>query len=476
METIGYVCGTGSWAGPKPGDPDNHSILTATPAFGGIDVTWTYPVTNPFAVAHTILYRASTNNFDNAVRHAIVNGNFFYDKITTANNHTYYYWIQFVSIHGTYGEVIGPASAMARPLIEDVIAGLTNKIDSGLLAQSLKDEIARIDYLEEGITKEANYRRDDFEALGNAINALHATVDDVAAIVAEEVQVRASETSSLAQHLTTVQSALGDDIASVQTNLETFITHANNELQSIGALYTVKVDVNGLVGGFGVYNDGTEVEAGFDVDRFWVGRTQANKRKPFIIENGEVFIDEAAINKLTFSKLRDESGSFIVKDGKIKADYITMGVAQIREANIQDASITTAKIVDASVNTLKIGENAVTIPSYATGGELTGNGSFLQSVALSLNLAFAGNVLILWNFKQHYGGNAGAGYPRWGFRVRFNGADVLSRTGMNAPTDYPTGMVSVYAPSGRHTIILDWLGQRSGVRAVGSLLVMGVMR
>jgi hypothetical protein len=89
-------------------------------------------------------------------------------------------------------------------------------------------------------------------------------------------------------------------------------------------LYTAKLSVNGLIGGFGVYNDGTTVQAGFDVDEFWVGKTQANKRKPFIISGGVTYIDEAAIEKLTFTKLRDASGSFIVENGKVKADYLTV--------------------------------------------------------------------------------------------------------------------------------------------------------
>ncbi|WP_110665208.1 phage tail tip fiber protein [Salinicola halophilus] len=64
-----------------------------------------------------------------------------------------------------------------------------------------------------------------------------------------------------------------------------------------GSLYTAKLQSNGLIGGFGVYNDGSTVEAGFDVDRFWVGRTNDEKRKPFIIEDGETYLDEVMIRK-----------------------------------------------------------------------------------------------------------------------------------------------------------------------------------
>ncbi|WP_217478323.1 phage tail tip fiber protein, partial [Staphylococcus aureus] len=72
-------------------------------------------------------------------------------------------------------------------------------------------------------------------------------------------------------------------------------------------------------------NDGRTVEAGFNVDRFWIGRPGTPKNPgsyPFIIDNNIVYIKEAAIQKLTFDKLRAQDGSFIVQNGKIQADYI----------------------------------------------------------------------------------------------------------------------------------------------------------
>lgn len=348
-----WVCGTGTGNFPKPGDPDNNAILTATPAFGGIDVEWTYPGTNPQAVAHTILYRSTSSDPATRVRHKIVSGNFFYDKTTTSTLITYYYWIEIVSVHGTVGELIGPASASARPTIEQMIELLTGQIDAGVLATSLKTEIGRIELNSLDISQEMLDRAESDDALGVAFNEVSAHSDETRALLQEEVLARtdadeafvtsvntlyaelgesiaavqtqqqalATDHSALASHVTTVQSELEDDLASVQTTLQTNINTVNGKVTEIGALYTAKVDVNGLIGGFGVYNDGKTVEAGFDVDRFWVGRT-TNKRKPFIIENNEVFINEAAINKLTFNKLRDESGAFLVQDGKIKANYL----------------------------------------------------------------------------------------------------------------------------------------------------------
>lgn len=439
-------CGIGGWGGPLPGDPSNNSVLTATPAFGGIDVNWTYPTTNPGAVSYVKLYRATVPVFENALLIAEVGGSHYYDKLEAAVQ--YYYWIRFVSINGTVGEVIGPATAVARPLIAEVIENLTGIIDEGMLATSLKtgiekitlnygelqqeilDRIAQGETLSQAVSdvndvtqqtlayigQEMTTRADGDNALAVQINTVAAMNDSLAAALLTEQQARVTADSALASSVSAALVASQNAEAGVvditaakigysarndgtgapydgngvtivypvgtyptatyphyavnrtriidklgvnlwnaipantanqlvwiaglpmataikrvsvtapeggTASLETAMTAQNTLNGGLKALYTAKVSVNGLVGGFGIYNDGQIVEAGFDVDRFWIGRTSENKRKPFIIEGNEVFIDQAAINKLTFSKLRDESGSLIVENGKVKADYIS---------------------------------------------------------------------------------------------------------------------------------------------------------
>lgn len=104
------ACGTGTWTGPLPGDPDNSSILTATSEFGGIRLNWTMPNVNAFAVAHTKVFRAFSSNFEAAVQIAVVSGNQYFDADAAKDIRRYYYWIQHVSINGTQLPLIGPAS------------------------------------------------------------------------------------------------------------------------------------------------------------------------------------------------------------------------------------------------------------------------------------------------------------------------------------------------------------------------------
>ena len=361
------VCGTGSGNFPQPGDPDlNGSILNASPAFGGIDVVWTYPGLNPQAVAHTILFRSTNADPDTKVQHRIVTGNFHYDKVDPGQNVEYFYWIQIVSVNGTVGDLIGPASATARPTIEQMLLLLTGRIDDSALGQALKEEIQRLDSLTSALNTETSDRWNQYVQLQTDLGAYQNDVDGVATLVADEVArldssdtaqvnqinviaaksgdnaaavvaeqtARADADSALAQSVTTLQSTLGDEIAQVETNAQTDIDTLNGEVTNIGALYTTKVNVNGLIGGFGIYNDGSEVLAGFDVDTFFVGRTQANKVKPFIIKDGETFIDEAVIQSLTFNKMRSEDGTLaftptvydglgnVTEAGKLKASFI----------------------------------------------------------------------------------------------------------------------------------------------------------
>ena len=356
------VCGVGGWGGPLPGDPSNNANLTATPAFGGIDVNWTYPTTNPFAVAYTKIYRGLSDNFNSAILIKEVAGTFYYDR--QDNQTRYYYWIRLVSVNGTEGDLIGPASAQAKPLIEDMIERLTGQIDAGLLATTLRTRIDHIALLDNALTAEVRDRESGETTLSQAIAAVQAGVAEAHTFILSEAATRTTQNTALAQQITGVAATAGAGLAAATTTLRAYVdsqhsaavsqindvyTQLNGDISAvtvaidtwinesgsvssdvaatnarINALYTVRLTVNNLVGGFGLANNGNEVEAGFDVDKFWVGRTNADKRKPFIIADGVVYLDDAVINKLTFSKLRDESGSFIVQGGKIKADYITV--------------------------------------------------------------------------------------------------------------------------------------------------------
>lgn len=359
------VCGTGNWTGPKPGDPDSNVLLSATSVFGGVKVSWTMPQLFPYAVAHIRIYRAIIQDYASSIEIATVNASSFIDINEDGLEKHYYYWITIVSVNGTDSPLIGPASALSRPHIDGMIELLTGKIEQGALSIALKGEIDNISLLGTSITDEVAARMAANAALGltitgldgqlvNAMTVLDSEVNeritadsaivtslDLMAVgfnssvagLAEEIILQTGPTSALSQKITTLEATVDGDTVTGQIGLTAEVDTVTN---TVAGLYTAKIDVNGLVGGFGLSNNGAEVEAGFDVDRFWVGRSAVDpvtglvtQVKPFIIEGTEVFINDAVINKLTFSKLTDELGGVIVENGIIRADLLDLDWDQV---------------------------------------------------------------------------------------------------------------------------------------------------
>ena len=437
-----WSCGTGSGKVILPNDPSNNSVLSAIGVSGGVQLSWTYPTSNPYGVAYVNVFRGINEVFANAVLLAQTASSFYFDAIDDSEIRTYFYWIQIVSINGTEMETIGPVSAIPGSSIEKTIQGLTGRIDAGVLATSLRTEIDRITSLDALLKGEVENRtfRDSVvaealgavqasagaalnqivaetatretadEALIDRVNLLMSSVDNTTAALLTEQITRAATDAALSQQITQAEVALGDQFASVQTNMAADIAVIDGKVHSLGALWTAKVTVNNLIGGFGVYNNGQIVEAGFDVDTFWVGRTGPDKIKPFIIDKGVVYINEGAINKLTFSKLRDESGSFVVQNGKVQAQYIQADQLVVNGAQITDGTITTAKIGEAEIDTLRIQGNAITVPlsvSHNTSGDVTsasadfGGGVVQLIMNASLNAAVTDrSIMTLYLYRD----------------------------------------------------------------------------
>lgn len=546
-------CGTGlSNPVTKPDDPNNSSQLTASTAFGGIDVAWAYPTINPHAVSYTRLFRGISSDFNNAIELHTVTGSIFYDKLNPVKTTTYYYWIKVVSINGTEGDLVGPASANAVPIGEQTLASISSRIDKGVLAQELKSQIDDIVEINKNLANEikdrllhnealqaalaavqtangqaATYllsevkeRKTADSALLDALNVMAVGIGENAAAIVEEKTVRVTKEESVAhdiqtlysetannqaaiineqqtrttkelatatkltqllsdvagntsainqeittrataidattrnltvqisqlndataaaiqneantrvnaddalsQQIATTESKLNGNISQVQTKASTDIATVNGKVVSIGALYTVKVNVNGLVGGFGVYNDGREIQAGFDVNTFWIGSSTYDKVRPFIVSNGIVYIDSARIR-------------------------------------------------DADITTLKIAGNAVTIPTTCYGGAYTGNGGFQTINSGYLYMDSPGLIYANCVATQLYG----TGERQWLMRISIDGGIGMVIGGLST-TVSPVIAMSRYVSAGSHSIIVEWQGADTGIRIGNSeMFIMGAKR
>lgn len=371
LTCTGIACGTGGWNGPLPGDPDSGNVtLSAYPTMGGITVRWSFPTINAHAVAHTRLFRGNSSSFSSAIQIAIEAGNSYYDE--QKNTSRWYYWIQIISVNGTEGVLVGPASAVARDLSQDLLEALSNEIDRGALAIALRQELDVIPFLQSELLKEIFDRETGETSLAQAIQDANNGVAQAMTFIGQVNTSRVSDNQALAQTLQATAAVLQNGIAAVTnevtvqvnrldgkitseattrnqvvsqldskyagittqsntkitqvdgrvsaeitarqqavtnvgnrvTGVESNMTVIANELLNVfNASWTVRLQAGNLIGGFGLMNNSVIVEAGFDVDRFWVGKSGLAV-KPFVIDGGIVYIDKARIRTADIDTLK----------------------------------------------------------------------------------------------------------------------------------------------------------------------------
>lgn len=325
-----------------PSDPSNASGFYAVGISGGIRVVIRMPSINPEAVAYTILYSSVVNEFDSAIEIAKVRGEEYYDWYELPT--TRYYWIEQVSINGTHEERLGPVSATSIDPSILTIEQITKKIHEGMLATGLRDEIGRIDMLATSITNEAIERASELDTLTQITRDIQESHGDnvarinerltvlatdqesivesvqtslaefngedgpVTAAIQETKLVFASETLALSERSTQLESIFEDndgniEWAALQQQLsKTKVDKINNTIENswMVKLESQRPGLPPLIGGFGLVNDGLNVEAGFDVDTFWVGRANGANIYPFIIDGSNIlFNGRVAFSNIT---------------------------------------------------------------------------------------------------------------------------------------------------------------------------------
>ena len=215
----------------------------------------------------------------------------------------------------------------------------------------------------------------------------------------------------------------------------------SQNIDGLNDSYVLNVTNGNKVAGFGLaYSENSQTfDFGILADRFYIADPddEANESLAFIFDNGTLYLREALIGSLTFSKLTDDAGTFIVQNGKLQAQYIdatglTVEWADIQDVNvttadIQDAAITSAKIDDlavtsakigdAAVDTLKIAGNAITVPvgSFSSGSASIASSGWTTVQTLSINpeggacilsAGFAARIALIGNQYSLYAYNA----------------------------------------------------------------------
>jgi predicted phage tail protein len=399
------------------------------------------------------------------------------------------YYIRAAGYDSFGDDNLNISAVFSATSLSGVFALVEDSIGQELLDAGLRDEIdkiepleLRIDVAETAITTEATIRQSADSALatqittvsaianGNTaaiqneqtarvnadsalateINALEVSVANNAAAIVTEQTVRANADSSLASSITTLQSTVNSNTSAIQnevtarttadsalsssiTTLQTTVNGQTTSIQTnatsidgIEAKYTVKIDNNGYISGYGLIstaNTATPTST-FSVlaDRFVIANSatpyNTDTSIPFFVFTSPQVVDGVTIAAGTYIKKAS------IMDAAITNAKITNGA--ITNAKIGDAQITTAKIGTAQIDTLRVAGNAIT----SQGSASRTNGG---SVSFVLNSTTGGQVLVLAEVDEV------SGRDNASIAVYVNGGLIGSFSGVvSYLNDYPS--------------------------------------
>ena len=450
--------------------PSNLGVLPPLPVafqavgvFGGVLLSWDMPSLLYQGHAQTEIWRSPTPSPADRVYIGTAVGSSFFDTLPTPDEVTYYYWVRFVSETGRKGPFSEVAEATKLPDMLELLTRLSGEIDESVLSTALSERIALID-------------------------ASDATPGSVAARIKAESIERVQDDQVLAMSVSTLQTVVEGNTAS--------ISQQALALDGLSAQYTLRLDVNGRVSGFGAYNDGKTSDFAVLADRFWIAPPNSvGQIKPFIVQNNKVYIDTAMIRdasiqaaqigSVSFGKVVDGQGRPVtVVGGGLKAQYIQtdelwaalarINYAVIGSAQIKDASISRAKIGDLAVDTLKIAGNAVTVPKFAT-ASWTVPGTSVMAPIVSLTFQVPADS---WLYAST---SASIGYTREqgqyvGTELTIDGS-VVARGGGRFHYNSVAHSGALYFSSARTvTVSLRFLGDSGSLISSASLFAMVVRR
>ena len=340
--------------------------------------------------ARTEVYRADTDDFGQATLIGSSTGSMYADAV--GNSAEFYYWIRFVST----SDVPGPINAAA-----------------GTYGKTGDDPAYLLEVLTGQIRESQLY--DDLSARIDLIDGPASLPGSVAAHIQSEAEARTTADSALASDISTLQTTVGGHTTSIQSQAQS--------IDGLSAQYTMKIDNNGFMSGFGLAStpqDGAPFSEFFAMaDRFAIinpnadikavgGITRSGSTATATVSshgyttgdyvvitgaaqgqyNGSHQITVTGADTFTFPvagtpatpatvaegfggiKVGSAAMPFVVQDGKVYMDTALIkdatitsamiGLAAIDSANIADAAIVEAKIDNAAISSAKIQNAAIT--------------------------------------------------------------------------------------------------------------------
>ena len=240
------------------------------------------------------------------------------------------------------------------------ITSLTNTINDPSTGLATRASSTALSALDTRVTSAEG----TITAQGNSITALQSTVNNPTTGVVATANAVSLLTTEIFPNGTAQASYIDQVNAAVGTNTAAIQAEATARANADGTLfgqYTVKVDLNGYVSGFGlastVNNATPSSEFIVRADRFSIASPGQTTIIPFIVQTSPTTINGVPVDPGVY--ITDA----VIRNGTITTAKI--GLAQIDDARI--ASISAAKISTGSLDAARITVDNVTLDSYYDG-------------------------------------------------------------------------------------------------------------
>ena len=327
---------------PVTVEPEGVRIVPPVPigfvaegVFGGIHLTWENPFQAYNVHAYTEVWRGETNDPTKRILINSSRGATFFDRIPDEDAGEYWYWVRFVSEYNREGPFSQPFKARKEADIGELMTKLSGQIDKKSLSQAFLAEYT-----------------------------------GVAETVAQHSQTLTQQGTSITQHSQLIKQQ-------GETN-----DAQGKAITGLSAQFTLRLNVNGYVSGFGAYNDGKVSDFAVVADNFWIAAPNSTgKVKPFIVENGVVYIDTARIRDasiqqgklgpISFGKIVGADGKPVTTlAGKLRADAIDVESLQVTDANIAGVLKSNAKANNGQPRWMLDKNGGMTLNGSGSGGRM----------------------------------------------------------------------------------------------------------